>query len=66
MMNKKNKLNNFLVALMLVLVLFLGVYPYKEPPEKINTPLPLFGHFYPKISTNALWLPNLRYGSGIR
>lgn len=74
-MNKKNKLNYqndyvkslFIVMLMSIsLFLVTSTYSSSPDPKGINKCLPLFGHFYPAISTNTLSIPNVRIGSGIR
>jgi len=68
-MNKKNEPKSlFLIVLTAASLLFLGLtYSSEPPPERAEIPFPLFGHFYPEISTNISFsMPNLRYGSGIR
>tara|TARA_R110002020_G_scaffold244317_3_gene457993 strand:+ start:1220 stop:1531 length:312 start_codon:yes stop_codon:yes gene_type:complete len=53
-------------------VLLLGLTRFPEfAPKRIKELFPLFGHFYPDkssliVSTNNLWVPKSRYGSGIR
>ena len=56
----------------LSLLILLGLtFSSEVAPKRIKKLYPLFGHFYPDkssmiVSTNNLWVPNSRYGSGIR
>ena len=73
MTNKKKQVDSlFVVALVSTFSLLLGLTLFPEvAPKRIKKPSPLFGHFYRDksrmvVSTNTLWVPSPRYGSGIR
>jgi hypothetical protein len=73
MINKKKQVDSlFVVALVSTSLLLLGLTLFPEvAPKRIKKLCPLFGHFYPDksgmiVSTNTLWVPSSRYGSGIR
>jgi hypothetical protein len=73
MINKKKQAGSlFAITLASTFLLLLGLTFFPEvAPKRIKKLCPLFGHFYPDksrmvVSTNTLWVPNSRYGSGIR